>query len=59
MRSIFRLALTAIIISAVFVPAVAAVAAGEKTSHDEKAVELLREFSKTLADAIYSCHSPA
>ena len=51
MRSIFRLALTAIIISAVFVPAVAAVAAGEKTSHDEKAVELLREFSKTLADA--------
>ncbi len=48
MLSIFRLALIAVIVSVGFIPAVAV---GGETSHDEKAIELLREFSKTLTDA--------
>ena len=48
MLSIFRLGLIAIIVSGGLIPAVAG---GDETSHDEKAIELLREFSKTLTDA--------
>ena len=48
MLSIFRLGLIAIIVSVVFIPAVAV---GEESPHDRKALELLRQFSKTLTGA--------
>ncbi len=50
MPSIFRLGLIAVIISVSFLSTVAA-AADEKKPHDDKALELLRQFSETLTGA--------